>query len=108
MGIRRLFHAKVCFIAGIGFFVDAYVLRPTSLNYSHLHSYSYDIFSINIASSMIGYVNSNGTCQLAHLLRICYLSHNSLPSYAFRQRRSPEGSGPRWEFHRTAVLWPLG
>ncbi|KAK7690641.1 hypothetical protein QCA50_005740 [Cerrena zonata] len=33
------FHARVCFIAGVGFFTDAY-----------------DIFAINIASTMIGYV----------------------------------------------------
>jgi MFS transporter, PHS family, inorganic phosphate transporter len=33
------FHAKVCIVAGVGFFTDAY-----------------DIFAINIASSMLGYV----------------------------------------------------
>ncbi|KAJ7182202.1 phosphate transporter [Mycena crocata] len=34
-----LFHAKVCLVAGVGFFTDAY-----------------DIFAINIASTMLGYV----------------------------------------------------
>ncbi|KAF5392299.1 hypothetical protein D9757_001386 [Collybiopsis confluens] len=33
------FHVKVCFVAGVGFFTDAY-----------------DIFAINIASTMLGYV----------------------------------------------------
>lgn len=33
------FHVKVCLVAGVGFFTDAY-----------------DIFAINIASSMLGYV----------------------------------------------------
>lgn len=35
------FHVKVCFVAGVGFFADAY-----------------DIFAINIASTMLGYVYS--------------------------------------------------
>ncbi|WWD17991.1 phosphate:H+ symporter [Kwoniella shandongensis] len=37
------FHAKACVVAGIGFFTDAY-----------------DIFSISIAATMIGYVYHNG------------------------------------------------
>ncbi|KAI0319221.1 phosphate permease [Amylostereum chailletii] len=36
------FHVKVCFVAGVGFFTDAY-----------------DIFAINIASTMLGYVYNN-------------------------------------------------
>ncbi|KAF5359520.1 hypothetical protein D9756_003148 [Leucocoprinus leucothites] len=37
------FHAKVCIVAGVGFFTDAY-----------------DIFAINIASTMLGYVYGKG------------------------------------------------
>ncbi|KAJ7501251.1 phosphate permease [Mycena galericulata] len=37
------FHAKVCLVAGIGFFIDAY-----------------DIFAINIAAVMLGYVYGEG------------------------------------------------
>nr|BAB43910.1 phosphate transporter [Pholiota nameko] len=37
------FHAKVCIVAGVGFFTDAY-----------------DIFAINIASTMLGYVYGSG------------------------------------------------
>ncbi|KAL0954784.1 hypothetical protein HGRIS_003734 [Hohenbuehelia grisea] len=37
------FHAKVCAVAGVGFFTDAY-----------------DIFAINIASTMLGYVYGKG------------------------------------------------
>ncbi|KAJ7475703.1 inorganic phosphate transporter [Mycena latifolia] len=37
------FHVKVCLVAGVGFFTDAY-----------------DIFAINIASTMIGYVYGHG------------------------------------------------
>lgn len=37
------FHAKVCVVAGVGFFTDAY-----------------DIFAINIASTMLGYVYGKG------------------------------------------------
>ncbi|PPQ90999.1 hypothetical protein CVT25_013924 [Psilocybe cyanescens] len=37
------FHAKVCIVAGVGFFTDAY-----------------DIFAINIASTMLGYVYGHG------------------------------------------------
>jgi PHS family inorganic phosphate transporter-like MFS transporter len=37
------FHAKVCIVAGVGFFTDAY-----------------DIFAINIASTMLGYVYGAG------------------------------------------------
>ncbi|ODO07307.1 phosphate:H+ symporter [Cryptococcus wingfieldii CBS 7118] len=37
------FHAKACIVAGVGFFTDAY-----------------DIFSISIAATMIGYVYHNG------------------------------------------------
>ena len=39
MRICRWFHVKVCMVAGVGFFTDAY-----------------DIFAINIASTMLGYV----------------------------------------------------
>ncbi|KAG6856224.1 hypothetical protein H0H87_006375 [Tephrocybe sp. NHM501043] len=38
-----LFHVKVCLVAGVGFFTDAY-----------------DIFAINIASTMLGYVYGSG------------------------------------------------
>ncbi|KAG5340897.1 Inorganic phosphate transporter PHO84 [Termitomyces sp. T112] len=38
------FHAKVCLVAGVGFFTDAY-----------------DIFAINIASTMLGYMYGSGT-----------------------------------------------
>ncbi|KAF8072062.1 inorganic phosphate transporter, partial [Lyophyllum atratum] len=38
------FHAKVCLVAGVGFFTDAY-----------------DIFAINIASTMLGYVYGKGS-----------------------------------------------
>jgi len=38
-----MFHAKVCMVAGVGFFTDAY-----------------DIFAINIASTMLGYVYGHG------------------------------------------------
>ncbi|GLB40549.1 putative phosphate transporter [Lyophyllum shimeji] len=38
------FHAKVCMVAGVGFFTDAY-----------------DIFAINIASTMLGYVYGHGS-----------------------------------------------
>ena len=38
-GCFRWFHVKVCLVAGVGFFTDAY-----------------DIFAINIASTMLGYV----------------------------------------------------
>jgi PHS family inorganic phosphate transporter-like MFS transporter len=38
------FHAKVCLVAGVGFFTDAY-----------------DIFAINIASTMLGYVYGTGS-----------------------------------------------
>lgn len=37
------FHVKICFVAGVGFFTDAY-----------------DIFAINIASTMLGYVYGKG------------------------------------------------
>ncbi|KAG6852628.1 hypothetical protein C0991_010325 [Blastosporella zonata] len=39
-----LFHVKVCLVAGVGFFTDAY-----------------DIFAINIASTMLGYVYGTGS-----------------------------------------------
>ncbi|KAG6917519.1 hypothetical protein DXG01_002266 [Tephrocybe rancida] len=39
-----MFHAKVCLVAGVGFFTDAY-----------------DIFAINIASVMLGYVYGTGS-----------------------------------------------
>ncbi len=50
------------FIAGIGFFVDAYVFlsnmdRPVKYNFTR-----YDIFSINIASTMLAYVHTQGNC----------------------------------------------
>ncbi|KAG6819337.1 hypothetical protein H0H93_012782 [Arthromyces matolae] len=38
------FHAKVCLVAGVGFFTDAY-----------------DIFAINIASTMLGYIYGTGS-----------------------------------------------
>ncbi|KAI0648947.1 phosphate transporter [Trametes meyenii] len=38
------FHVKVCMVAGVGFFTDAY-----------------DIFAINIASTMLGYVYGHGS-----------------------------------------------
>ncbi|KAJ7599280.1 phosphate transporter [Mycena floridula] len=41
------FHVKVCIVAGVGFFTDAY-----------------DIFAINIASVMIGYVYGAGNTKL--------------------------------------------
>ena len=40
----RWFHVKVCMVAGVGFFTDAY-----------------DIFAINIASTMLGYVYGHST-----------------------------------------------
>ncbi|KAF8962717.1 phosphate transporter [Flammula alnicola] len=43
------FHAKVCIVAGVGFFTDAY-----------------DIFAINIASTMLGYVYGAGQKLNAH------------------------------------------
>ncbi|EKM58403.1 uncharacterized protein PHACADRAFT_207229 [Phanerochaete carnosa HHB-10118-sp] len=42
------FHLKVCIVAGVGFFTDAY-----------------DIFAINIASTMLGYVYQHGAGALA-------------------------------------------
>jgi len=43
------FHVKVCLVAGVGFFTDAY-----------------DIFAINIASTMLGYVYGKGGKLNAH------------------------------------------
>lgn len=43
------FHARTCLVAGVGFFTDAY-----------------DIFSISIAASMIGYVYHNGKSNTAN------------------------------------------
>ncbi|PPQ65272.1 hypothetical protein CVT26_000232 [Gymnopilus dilepis] len=43
------FHAKVCIVAGVGFFTDAY-----------------DIFAINIASTMLGYVYGKGQALNPH------------------------------------------
>jgi len=43
------FHFKVCMVAGVGFFTDAY-----------------DIFAINIASTMLGYVYGKGGVLSAH------------------------------------------
>ncbi|KAJ7110429.1 inorganic phosphate transporter [Mycena epipterygia] len=43
------FHVKVCLVAGVGFFTDAY-----------------DIFAINIASTMLGYVYGKGQKLSAH------------------------------------------
>ena len=48
--VISLFHAKVCLVAGVGFFTDAY-----------------DIFAINIASTMLGYVYNDGTSGLTTL-----------------------------------------
>ncbi|KAF7312350.1 Inorganic phosphate transporter [Mycena indigotica] len=42
------FHVKVCLVAGVGFFTDAY-----------------DIFAINFASTMLGYVYGHGTATKA-------------------------------------------
>lgn len=42
----RWFHVKVVMVAGVGFFTDAY-----------------DIFAINIASTMLGYVYGHGMCD---------------------------------------------
>ena len=53
------FHAKVCIVAGVGFFTDAYVPHPLYMSpaYSNiLYFSSYDIFAINIASTMLGYL----------------------------------------------------
>ncbi|KAF8349024.1 inorganic phosphate transporter [Amanita rubescens] len=48
------FHFKVCMVAGVGFFTDAY-----------------DIFAINIASSMLGYVyGKNGALNSAQSLGV--------------------------------------
>ncbi|KIJ35091.1 hypothetical protein M422DRAFT_117657, partial [Sphaerobolus stellatus SS14] len=44
-GFNR-FHVKVCFVAGVGFFTDAY-----------------DLFAINIASTMIGNVYGPSTSK---------------------------------------------
>ncbi|KAI0783635.1 major facilitator superfamily domain-containing protein [Abortiporus biennis] len=41
------FHLRVCMVAGVGFFIDAY-----------------DIFSISIVSTMLSYVYNNGNSQL--------------------------------------------
>ena len=51
------FHAKVFVVAGVGFFTDAYVQHPLymSLAYSNIFS-RYDIFAINIASTMLSYL----------------------------------------------------
>jgi PHS family inorganic phosphate transporter-like MFS transporter len=43
------FHARTCLVAGVGFFTDAY-----------------DIFSISIAATMIGYVYHNGKSNTAN------------------------------------------
>ncbi|KAH8100144.1 phosphate transporter [Cristinia sonorae] len=43
------FHLKICLVAGVGFFTDAY-----------------DIFAINIASTMIGYVYGHGQKLAPH------------------------------------------
>ena len=42
---HRWFHVKVVMVAGVGFFTDAY-----------------DIFAINIASTMLGYVYGHSKC----------------------------------------------
>jgi PHS family inorganic phosphate transporter-like MFS transporter len=43
------FHVKVCLVAGVGFFTDAY-----------------DLFAINIGAQMLGYVYGHGTCDFRH------------------------------------------
>ncbi|KAJ7659925.1 inorganic phosphate transporter [Mycena rosella] len=43
------FHVKVCLVAGVGFFTDAY-----------------DVFAINIASTMLGYVYGKGGALNSH------------------------------------------
>ena len=57
---RRWFHAKVCIVAGVGFFTDAY-----------------DIFAINIASQMLGYVYGKG--ELFFSLHFGLISLNFYP-----------------------------
>lgn len=46
---KQWFHARTCLVAGVGFFTDAY-----------------DIFSISIAATMIGYVYHNGKANTAN------------------------------------------
>ncbi len=51
------FHVKVCLVAGVGFFTDAYVsCQLLSVVWYSSNCCSYDIFAINIASVMIGNV----------------------------------------------------
>ena len=61
------FHFKVCMVAGIGFFADAYVFIPIFIDSEASHLVvilillrSYDIFAINIAWLMLGYVSGKG------------------------------------------------
>lgn len=59
------FHAKVCIVAGVGFFTDASVHSPACLLFYQLSQlkflcFSYDIFAINVASIMLGYVYGVG------------------------------------------------
>ena len=46
-GVHSRFHVKACLVAGVGFFTDAY-----------------DIFAVNIAATMIGYVYGKGNAGL--------------------------------------------
>ena len=50
------FHVKVCLVAGIGFFADAYVTSYSIMVHSHLFFQSYDLFVINLASTMFSYL----------------------------------------------------
>jgi MFS transporter, PHS family, inorganic phosphate transporter len=52
----------VCLVAGVGFFTDAFVFSfDMSLRSNELiDCFRYDIFAINIASTMLGYVYGKG------------------------------------------------
>ncbi len=59
----RWFHVKVCAVAGVGFFTDAYVNHAFITRARILIFFldlSYDIFAINIGATMIGYVYGKG------------------------------------------------
>ena len=49
---------QVCGVAGLGFFTNAYVIHACTLQLSHLCLLvpRYDIFTVEIASQMLGYV----------------------------------------------------
>ena len=50
--LHRRHHIKVCLVAGVGFFTDAY-----------------DIFAISIAATMLGYVYGSGAFRSWSLVR---------------------------------------